>query len=886
MRGRTGSRTRRCLLVVLGLLGLMAAVPAAALAAAADDTHAGDVLRTLAVGIPAANCATVGPALALVQTSKLSVPPSVLAQFPLLLVTSCLSSKASDRSILYFLSPTTGSVVKTIQTLRAGKAYAPGNGWTGLALAPDRGVLYGCGDNGELYTIDYSAFTSTADGTLTTAPKPAAATSCTGLAWDPSNKTVYQATGTSILHFNTQGVSQSPASFVAPTGCSVKGLSVVGGVLQIACNGGVSLLRVDKTNGQALPDHQTVAFKGGVLADLECDPVTFAAANVDAMWSKVVPTNVMQAFRVPGGTCGLPSTAKVFAPAACPDPPVGAVDPYRTTINGIPDVPRDDDGDGLWTCWEAPRWSDGRPGIDFNGDGTRDAVLCVDAGADGIDVATDCASPTLKDIFVEIDYMQGDSSHPQGHLPDPTALANVQDAFAAAPVDEPDGIRVHFQVNDAIPHKTLTALVPCTNPAGANDADFDTLRAAWFGTAAERSDPNPNTLFAKRFGFRYMIFAHSLVGTGASGCAELPGDDSVIALAGFGPTLATDPFFQRGTTDEQAGTVMHELGHNLGLRHGGGDNVNCKPNYLSVMNYSRQLPDFIAPRPLDYSRGAQPTLNEGALKEADGVGTVLEFPFIDGDKTAYSVANTITVQVAKLGTFCDPVTNQCQNFGTGIDWNHDLSVAPPGAASVAADVNKHLAAGCDGSGTELVGHDDWESLQFNPRASLEFGSGARSPDIQEVKDKSAAQSQASFDIADADFDGTADAFGCGSSTVRCAIDVKPGTSPKVLRKGNEANVHVAILSSATFNAPDQLIRESLTLNDVGVKLNNQGRGTCSAVSSTPGRIDLQCQFSASALALGGNDATLEGLAFTSLGCLTPGCPTTRIRARDFINVLK
>lgn len=34
---------------------------------------------------------------------------------------------------------------------------------------------------------------------------------------------------------------------------------------------------------------------------------------------------------------------------------------------------------------------------------------------------------------------------------------------------------------------------------------------------------------------------------------------------------------------------MHELGHNLGLRHGGDENTNDKPNYLSVMNYLYQL---------------------------------------------------------------------------------------------------------------------------------------------------------------------------------------------------------------------------------------------------------------------------------------------------------
>jgi hypothetical protein len=875
----------RLLIGTLALFWVTVFLPHTAGAATADDTFAGAVLRTLPVGIPAANCQTVGPALALVQTSKLNVAPSVINGQPLLLVTSCFSSRASDRSVLYLLSPTTGAVVTTIQTTKSGKAYAPGNGWAGLVLAPDRGVLYGCGDNGELYSIDYSVFTVTADGTLTAIPRPSGATSCSGLAWDPSNKTLYQSTGATIFHFNTLGVSQNPASFLAPAGCSVKGLAVVGGVLEIACSNSTSMLRVDKITGSVLPDHATVAFSSnGALADLECDPVTFAGANVDAMWSKIVATNQMQAFRVPGGTCGLPQTAKVFAPAACPDAPLGVIDPYRTTINGIPAVPKDTDGDGLWDCWEdGARWTDGLPGIDFDGNGVRDAILCVDSDLNGsFNVATECASTTLKDVFVEIDYMTGDSTHPQGHPPDLQALANVQTAFAAAPVDVPNGIRVHFQVDDAIPHTSLTALVPCTSVPGPSDADFDTLRASWFGTAAERGNGNANTPFAKRYGFRYMIFAHSLVGTGASGCAELPGDDAVIALAGFGPADPTNPYFQRGTSDEQAGTVMHELGHNLGLRHGGGDNVNCKPNYFSVMSYSRQLPDFLAPRALDYSRGAQPTLNESALSESGGVGDLTNFPFLNGSRTPYSTSATITMQIAQLGTFCTSGSGQCTNFGTGIDWNHDGSVS----GTAISDVNKYLAAGCDGTGTTLVGFDDWQNLQYNARASLEFGSGARAENLTELRDKSAQQAQASFDAADVDQDGTPDAFGCGSTSVRCAIDIKPGSNPKVLSKGSNANVQVAILSSATFNAVDQVIRETLTLNGVGVKLNSQNRGTCSAVSITPGRLDLLCQFPALALPLGGNNGVLEGATFRSTSCLNTGCPTTQIRAEDFIIVVK
>ena len=52
---------------------------------------------------------------------------------------------------------------------------------------------------------------------------------------------------------------------------------------------------------------------------------------------------------------------------------------------------------------------------------------------------------------------------------------------------------------------------------------------------------------------------------------------------------------------------MHELGHNIGLHHGGPAtavsgrtaedySMNCKPNYLSVMNYARQMPwDLVSP---------------------------------------------------------------------------------------------------------------------------------------------------------------------------------------------------------------------------------------------------------------------------------------------------
>ena len=54
---------------------------------------------------------------------------------------------------------------------------------------------------------------------------------------------------------------------------------------------------------------------------------------------------------------------------------------------------------------------------------------------------------------------------------------------------------------------------------------------------------------------------------------------------------------------------MHEFGHLLGFDHGGNDGINCKPNYRSVMNYSRQFAGSpILNRRLDYSRSDDPVL--------------------------------------------------------------------------------------------------------------------------------------------------------------------------------------------------------------------------------------------------------------------------------------
>ena len=475
----------------------------------------------------------------------------------------------------------------------------------------------------------------------------------------------------------------------------------------------------------------------------------------------------------------------------------------------------------------------------------------------------------------------------KSHKPDPLALLAVRNAFLNAPATPagPGPVRLHFLVDEKMDHVDSLAFEPCTGPATApGTADFDVLKATFFGTSAERT-PNPNAaniLNAKRFAYRYMIFAHNLLGTSASGCAEVVGDDAAITMASFG---APGPSGEKiHTTDQEAGTVMHEIGHLLGLRHGGPDNIGCKPNYLSVMNYSFQFSDFVTVRPLDFSRQELATLDEFALDESDGIGDVAAFA-LEGRRTVYSGPTSSVVwtlqQQAPAGSCPSAPAGEDIVSGGPIDWNCSLTPPAPGT-----NINRHIAAGCDGEGSLLVGSNDWLNLEFNARASLDFAGG-----IQEFGDKKAEHEDASYKGADRDGDEVPDGLACDFNvvpTVACAIDVKPGTNPKVLSKGNEANIRVAILGNATFDPVRQVIRETLRLNGSLVKLNNQGQGTCQVDKNGPFD-NLICQFLSVNLPLGISHAQLEGQAcingVVEAGvCENPGV-VRAFRARDAIQVV-
>jgi hypothetical protein len=179
----------------------------------------------------------------------------------------------------------------------------------------------------------------------------------------------------------------------------------------------------------------------------------------------------------------------------------------------------------------------------------------------------------------------------------------------------------------------------------------------------------------------------------SGGRGDLPaGGDAMVTLGWW------DSFV--GTDFNQAAALMHELGHNLGLWHGGAPlqitdvgtapntrvNLfvppNCKPNYVSLMNYAFSygglLDDDGVPH-VDFSGGTLGDLDETNLSDGALVGT-------SQYRTAWFLP-TASSNPAKAKKFCgdmrfpsplpagwtDMVRVDAHTVSETIDWNRNGS---------------------------------------------------------------------------------------------------------------------------------------------------------------------------------------------------------------------
>jgi hypothetical protein len=243
---------------------------------------------------------------------------------------------------------------------------------------------------------------------------------------------------------------------------------------------------------------------------------------------------------------------------------------------------------------------------DTDGDGLSDGDEVLGTLA-GLNLPALGVSPLRKNILIEHDWFNDSNecgSH--SHLPTAAALASLTSAFAAAPVTNPDGSSGISVIHDYGQGGLFTGGNAISDANGNIEGDV---------LGSEFQNYKLTHLAANRVGiFHYTLHAHLYTAvSGSSGNAEIVGDDLMVSL---GCSLV-DQYV--------ANTLMHELGHNLGLFHGGGDGLNYKPNYNSVMNYQYQFPgvdtDCVVGGDgrLDFSGNQRIVLDENALRESAGI---------------------------------------------------------------------------------------------------------------------------------------------------------------------------------------------------------------------------------------------------------------------------
>ncbi len=396
------------------------------------------------------------------------------------------------------------------------------------------------------------------------------------------------------------------------------------------------------------------------------------------------------------------------------------------------------DNDGRCNTWEE---TGSTAGIPYTDGGTKYYKLPW--------ITTDEGNPssTSDDIYVEIDSMSG-------YTPISGALDDVTVAFSAK------NIKLHI-VTTAESQRSLTHepdLNVWIDSDGNSNNDFYNLKKTNFGNDTEvalsgdllsGSSSTQARLKARANAVHYGLFVDSIGTCGPSGLAEIMGNDFVVSLGcGF-----ADP---NGSRKQQAGTLMHELGHNLNLDHGGPRYLqttgfpsvpsadylmNCKANYPSVMTYSRQFSTYYDDTtwnptgiswPLSYSDAGYPMLDEDNLNENAGLTGM------SANSIVYDNGPGVVVTSVPDST---------------INWDSDT--APPWETDVTSNINNFGVSGCNtASSTEdEKGYNDWSNLELNFRRGLSSIDGLYA--VPEVLQRE-ADAEVLAQMEDTDSDGKKD----------------------------------------------------------------------------------------------------------------------------------
>jgi len=258
-------------------------------------------------------------------------------------------------------------------------------------------------------------------------------------------------------------------------------------------------------------------------------------------------------------------------------------------------------------------------------------------GGEFIDLPHMGVSLDRPTVLVQMDWMENEQHNQKLRQ---AAIDKVIEAFNNDPVTYPGligsgngatrpGITL---IVDNGPNSTIT-------PGGAKWGSLSKASAVpweeFFLTGTRKAGYNPanfTKLVDSNFTptgrvpmFHYAVAAAAIANDKSctSGLAPEGSGGFIVSLGG--PRKAGEPCWENevGSQNEQTGTFMHELGHALGLYHGGedGNAIALKPNYPSVMDYLYQFSGVLRNGEwvYDYSREPEPSLEEKTLTEEAGI---------------------------------------------------------------------------------------------------------------------------------------------------------------------------------------------------------------------------------------------------------------------------
>lgn len=268
-------------------------------------------------------------------------------------------------------------------------------------------------------------------------------------------------------------------------------------------------------------------------------------------------------------------------------------EPDWVTVRVVPEGHVDADDDGLSDAREAALGTDPSD-PDTDRDGIPDGWE-VD-GHERVDYPGLGCDPLRRDVLVELDYQVIElAGTTRTAMLAPVAVQKMQELFAELDVTNPNGER-----------GIALHIVPDTRLG----ADF---RCYYEDNGVVGDISPPNFLYRETFHKAQMC-----LGPASRGHSSIGERTMKLRV----PIANIDP---QDDLDEPAqftrwALFIHELGHSLGLHHGGDEDLNYKPNYPSLMNYAFDFSLGGSPRTLrdtriQFSDGDLPLLSECRLSE-------------------------------------------------------------------------------------------------------------------------------------------------------------------------------------------------------------------------------------------------------------------------------